>query len=332
VRCGVDLAFAGRASTAVALRLLFIVAAAACSKSQSSSTPSPAVPADTGSRRLSIDAGFGPSLPPSVPRPPASAAHLFALAGNGQSAAYGPNKLREADLNKIIGGEDDCYGDPSVGAILKDGATYCSGTVIKPHSIVTAAHCFDDQPRDAETVDTSRFLYFDGCDATTLSSDGRTYHTIHARVIKEYSETKADNYDWDIAVLCLLERATAASIDIATDGPSSSQSLKFVGYGLSDADGSPSGLGQRRSVEMKAILDASDTLVFYNDVKGKNTCRGDSGGPALTSAGPIVGIVTVGQDNRCQARSTNLVAPLKRAWVIQEAEACESLSRKDAAP
>src|SRR5207248_1940994 len=55
--------------------------------------------------------------------------------------------------------------------------------------------------------------------------------------------------------------------------------LSFVGYGYELVDGSPGGLGVKRMAVIPLSQIAQKTM-RYEDA-AKNTCNGDSGGPAL---------------------------------------------------
>ncbi|MCC6621796.1 MAG: trypsin-like serine protease [Deltaproteobacteria bacterium] len=156
----------------------------------------------------------------------------------------------------------------SVGAFIHGDGWFCTGTVVAPRVVLTAAHCLSDLrgPEDAS--------FFLGPDSNDLG-DGRVIPLAELHVHPDYAQT--DNAD--IAVAILAEDAGVEPIAVNLEPLGQDlvgEVLTFVGYGYSiqDVEG-----GDKRKVDI-AVSGVSEFFIDY-ETAGKNTCQGDSGGPAL---------------------------------------------------
>jgi secreted trypsin-like serine protease len=178
----------------------------------------------------------------------------------------------------IVGGQlTSSY--PAVGALtLSDGFPFCTGTVIAPRVVVTAAHCLAEPGTTASGI---RFAL--GPDAnnpqTVLRVKRIQYHP-------QYDDQQIKN---DIGVVILSSDAPVTPVPVNTSMPSSwtGKSLTFVGYGVTNGS-TQTGAGRKRVVSIP-ISEIGSTQFAY-ETRGKNTCNGDSGGPAFAtdSAGNLV--------------------------------------------
>lgn len=155
----------------------------------------------------------------------------------------------------------------------------CTGTLVAPNVVVTAGHCH---------AGNCRARIFIGPDITR-PTEGRLVNVATAVLHPEYGQ-RAHN---DLAVLILAEDVT--DVQPRQIAPTSvldaAKSVRLVGYGNTDVN-STGGFGLRRMVDVPR---ASDNPVFGADpglefVAGapfldKDSCNGDSGGPAYTLSG-----------------------------------------------
>jgi len=171
-------------------------------------------------------------------------------------------------LVSIVGGADDA-GDPAVVAIAIGGGQ-CSGVVVAPRVVMTAAHCIAP---GAGTVD----LGGDTANVTSVWVD--RYYT--------------GDVDHDLAALQLDRDAAITPLAIAAPvlGP-----VRLVGFGATVANGPRGG---RHAVVTE--IGEVDLRQARAGGAGATTCTGDSGGAAIAN-GALVGVITAG-DDECAAAS-----------------------------
>ena len=171
----------------------------------------------------------------------------------------------------IIGGAGDAS-DPAVVEVVIAGGQ-CSGVVVAPRVVVTAAHCA--KPGPGGTVGAAQIV-----------------------------ETWLDRYDdgqvdHDLAALRLDRDLGIAPL--ALGAPVLGAPVRLVGFG-EDAAGVR---GVRRQVA--ATVSAVEPRSLAAGTAGATTCTGDSGGAAIDASGALVGIVSAG-DATCTSAS-QLVRP-----------------------
>ena len=164
----------------------------------------------------------------------------------------------------IVGGQPTNL-FPAVGALVYQGHPFCTGTLITPTTVLTAAHCVVGmQPHEVLFV---------------LGSDGTRPHTV---LEVTALQPHPDYYDLqhDVARLRLGSPASVPPMGVVQrmDASFVGRPLVFIGYGVSDGQRQTGG-GRKRSVAVP-IHDLAPTTFSYRQ-EGGGTCHGDSGGPAL---------------------------------------------------
>jgi len=184
----------------------------------------------------------------------------------------GPDK-NSADFSSssrtssIVGGTAFA-GLPSVGALLIDGEMACTATLIAPRLVMSAAHCL-------EGVSASSLLFLIGANA---ASPDHVLRVSEVRPHPAYDPARATH---DIGLIGLSEDAPVDPVPVLTlhmDASWAGRELFFVGYGVT-SDHALASAGKKRAVWM-GISYVSARTFDYEDA-GKNTCFGDSGGPAF---------------------------------------------------
>jgi len=168
-------------------------------------------------------------------------------------------------LAPIVGGSDDA-GDPAV-VDLEIAGGQCSGVVVAPRVVVTAAHCIANGPGtagDAIVVEVWVDRYYDG------------------------------GVDHDLAALRLDRDAGVTPLAIAAPQLGA---VRLVGFGATAPNGPR---GTRHAIETQ-IIDVAPRSARAGGA-GMTTCTGDSGGAAIDPNGALVGVISAGDDT-CTAAS-----------------------------
>lgn len=173
----------------------------------------------------------------------------------------------ESNASEIVGGTTTT-GHPAVGALVDAGGPFCTGTVVAPRVVVTAAHCL-------EGVKSAASLGF-----ALGPSAFRPQRILKVAGASVHPQYDARNIRNDIAVLRLAADAPVTPVPIATKAPTVGQSLVFVGYGVSNGR-TGAGFGTKRQVTMKVAQVGASQFAYAE--ANKNTCSGDSGGPAFAT-------------------------------------------------
>jgi hypothetical protein len=169
------------------------------------------------------------------------------------------------DENQRIVGGDLFSGLPAVGALLSYGYLQCTGTVVEPRKVITAAHCVE-----GTSPSTLSFMF-----GPSVNSAQSVVQVTDAYAHPDWDSSALAN---DIGVVILAQDAPVTPMGVVTamDDTWEGTNLFFVGYGNTSSSG---GSGTKRAVWMP-ITDVEPTIFKYGG-GGRNTCNGDSGGPAF---------------------------------------------------
>jgi secreted trypsin-like serine protease len=181
------------------------------------------------------------------------------------------------DRDRIVGGiatadYRDCV------AIGNSDEWCCTGTLVAPNVVVTAGHCREEC---AERV-------FVGDNVEELAA-GTVIKVADAVRHPDYDDTALSN---DLTVLILAKDADVTPRPIAdADALDGAQTVRLAGYGNTDVD-SMGGYGLRRMVDVplasndpKFGADADKEFVAGAPFLDRDSCNGDSGGPAYVHSG-----------------------------------------------
>ncbi len=222
---------------------------------------------------------------------------LAVMAGAALSTACGPATL-DGDSRDGVGtsslpiiGGTLATGDPAVVAMMVGSGSqseqFCTGTLVAPKTVVTAAHCIN-----AYGAGYPYFVAF----GTYASSPSQG-----VRIIRQVKHPSYNGSAYDFGVV-QLERAVTNVTPIELNPTpltgSVGQPIRHVGYGLTDPNGQSSGVKREVTYTLRQVRQ----LTIESGASGKQTCGGDSGGPAFmvtsgSSVERLAGVVSYGDQD-----------------------------------
>jgi hypothetical protein len=165
--------------------------------------------------------------------------------------------------------------DGSVVALAFGDVLVCSGTVIAPHAVLTAAHCLSGSTLP------------DVAEGDALA--GAAHHKVIAAFVSP--DFNAQTLDHDLAVVVVDDPLAAPPVAIATslDAVVPGTTMQIVGYGWTVPNDSAPAVRHTGTSQ----VDGVDALRIGSYAAPSQVCEGDSGGPALF-ADRVIGVTSSG--------------------------------------
>ncbi|XP_034255279.1 trypsin-like [Thrips palmi] len=247
-----------------------------------------------------------------------------------------PRPLEENSKLKIVGGlTADIKDFPFQVSLRRDDVIYCGGSILSEHWILTAGHCVYDLHGDLASVKIR-------VGSTSQSSGGQEVGLAWAATHPQFN---IRTYVYDVGLLkvdtpLVLNKVSARPTRLVAAGKSLTpgQLLTISGWGRL-AINNPDAPDHLLAVMLPNLplevckglyatrnLLVDDTMICAG-FGGKDSCKGDSGGPVVDDQQVQVGIVSWGVgcgDVGYPGLYSNLANPILRQWIVQTVEAPQS--------
>lgn len=208
-----------------------------------------------------------------------------------REARQGQPMLERKD-SPIVGGEIDS-GHPAVALLYNEAQGYiCSGTIIDTNVYLTAAHCVPD-------ANAGNYYVVGGTD---LINDNPEW-AVEAASVHAHPNYDPNDVGFDVGIVITKQTPPVTPLRWQKDVDDSVYAVgsvfTAVGYGVTSGGGGGDGIKRKVSLEIAEIYQEA----YGYGGNGKNTCSGDSGGPAIKvidGQETVIGTVSFGDANCSQ--------------------------------
>lgn len=196
--------------------------------------------------------------------------------------------------------------------IVSTRGASCTGTVLAPDLLLTAAHCVGPAADYAVAL----------VDENPPRLIPATRIALHPRFDPGQFRSRTPTPDLALVKLAEPLPARLRPARLASDGiPPKGSSLLLAGYGMT-SDGAEQTAGQLRTVSLPSIGTTGGIMVRLSKGGGAGACTGDSGGPAFRNgalAGVTSWVTAAGGKRGCGGVTGVTLVSLHRDWITSTA-------------
>ncbi len=181
-------------------------------------------------------------------------------------------------------------GSPAVVALSADGRPFCTGTLIAPRVVVTAAHCLPPNlmfPADPITI-----LFGNDTSAPDAAID-----VVDSMAHPEWTVDTVPN---DIGVAALAETAPVPPVPMMRSPITAdllNRDVHVLGFGITAVGEMDAGTKREGTTRLSSF----DDFTIYLEPNPSGTCFGDSGGPSLLDVAGTELLAAVHSRSDCEA-------------------------------